>query len=226
MNDAIILQQCLSAGGYTGKWSGIFYDMLRLTTQRHAAYARAHGFDYQVLFGDADGRQMGGAWDKVVLVKQALERGYKYAVWLDTDAAIMDFESDLRDALQDGINIGAVVHDPEKSEYLRTNQVPKHYNVGVLYVRNSEATLRFFTDWIAAHPGPERWADQGAFNELLERHEYAGLVGQVDDRWNATINVNEVSNPAVLAWHGIMTPERRLALMKARLQNDFLEFRV
>jgi hypothetical protein len=30
MNNAIIIQQCLSIGGYTEKWSGIFYDMLRL----------------------------------------------------------------------------------------------------------------------------------------------------------------------------------------------------
>lgn len=227
MNNALLIQQCLSVGGYTGAWSGIFCDMLRLTQQRHAAYARAWKFDYQLLYGDADGRMAGGAWDKVVLVKQALERGYPYVVWMDTDAAIMDFDTDLRTALPDGIGIGAVVHDPATSEFLRgCVDVKRHYNVGVLYVRNSERTLEFFTAWLKAHPGPARWMDQGAFNELIEDERFTGLVGQVPDRFNATVNVNMVDKPAVMGWHGVMPPERRLTEMRGALASDFIEFRV
>jgi hypothetical protein len=138
----------------------------------------------------------------------------------------MDFQVDLRDALPNGMCIGAAIHDPEKSAYLRQNGVPRHYNVGVLYVRNTALSLRFFTDWLAAHPGPERWMDQGAFNELIVKSEYLGLVGQVGDTWNATIDVNMVDNPAVLGWHGIMPPERRLAMMRNTLFDDHLKFRV
>lgn len=223
MNNAVIIQQCLSTGDYTGKWSGIFYDQLRLTAPRHAAYARAHRMDYWCIYGDVHPGKQGGAWDKIQLVIDALKRGYEHAFWLDTDAAVMDFEADLRDALPaDGL-IGAVIHDPERSAYLRQNNVPRHHNVGALYVRNSEATLRFFEDWLAAWPGVERWAEQGAFNQLAAER---GIVCAVDDRYNATVNVNECAKPTVKGWHGIMPPEQRLALMQRELADDFINFRV
>jgi hypothetical protein len=226
MNNAVIIQQCLSSGGYTGNWSGIFYDMLRLTQQRHAAYARAHGFDYWCIMGDVHPGKQGGAWDKIALVLDALRRGYEYIVWLDTDAAVMDFEADLRDALPDGACVGAVVHDPARSPFLRQNQVPRHQNVGVLYVRNDPRSVKFFEDWLAAWPGLpglERWAEQGVFNKLAEDVDF--VVG-VDDKYNATVEVNMVDHPVVKGWHGVMPPERRLAMMRGELQNDFIFFRV
>jgi hypothetical protein len=223
MNTAVILQQCLSIGAYNNPWSGIFYDMLRLTQQRHAAYARAHGFDYIVNFGDVHPGKKFGAWDKIQLVLDALRRGYDYVVWLDTDAAIMDFEVDLRDALPADALIGAVEHDPDRSPFLKLNQVPRHKNVGVLYVRNTPASVKFFEEWLSTWPGVERWAEQGAFNLLAERD---GIVCAVEDRWNATVNANEVVNPAVKGWHGVMPPEKRLAMMSAELADDFIKFRV
>lgn len=223
MNKAIIIQQCLSSGGYTGKWSGIFYDMLRLTQQRHAAYARAHGFDYWCMYGDIHPGKQGGAWDKVQLVLDALRRGYEYVVWLDTDAAIVDMSADLRNALPEGALIGAVEHDPARSPFLRQNQVPKHKNVGVLYVRNAPETIEFFAAWLASWPGVERWAEQGAFNELSAGKPF---VVAVNDRYNATVEVNMVGAPVVKGWHGVMPPEKRLALMRAELEQDFIKFRV
>lgn len=223
MNKAVIIQQCLSSGGYTGSWSGIFYDMLRLTQQRHAAYARAHGFDYWCIYGDVHAGKQGGAWDKVQLILDALHRGYEYIVWLDTDAAIVDFEADLRDALPEGALIGAVQHDPDRSAYLKANSVPRHHNVGVLYVRNDPRTIDFFEKWLASWPGVERWAEQGAFNDLATA---TGCVVTVDDRYNATINVNETPQTIVQGWHGIMPPEKRLNMMASALADDFIKFRV
>ena len=223
MNSAVIIQQCLSSGSYTGAWSGIFYDMLRLTQQRHAAYARARGFDYWCIYGDVHPGKQGGAWDKVQLVLDALRRGYEFIVWLDTDAAIMDFSADLRDALPDGASIGAVIHDPERSAYLRQLNVPKHHNVGVLYVRNTPQSVEFFEKWLASWPGIERWAEQGSFNELTAS---VGCVVAVEDKYNATIGVNESPETIVQGWHGIMPPEKRLAMMAAALADDFINFRV
>lgn len=229
MNNAILIQQCLSVGDYTGAWSGIFYDQLRLTQPRHAAYARAHKMDYWCMYGDVHPGKKGGAWDKVQLILAALEKGYEQVFWLDTDAAIMDMEADLRDALSEGEGVGAVVHDPERSVYLQQYQVPKHMNVGVLYVRNGEKTVHFFKRWLSSWPGlpgQERWAEQGAFNQIKEEEYYAGIARAVEDKWNATVNVNEVLNPVVKGWHGVMPPERRLSLMLDTLKDDFLKFRV
>lgn len=225
MNNAIILQQCSSASNWMGapQWAGVFYDMLRLTNQRHAAYARAHKFDYWCIYGDIHGEKWPGAWGKIYLLLDAFERGYEYAVWLDTDAAIMDFETDLRAALPDGVLIGAAVHDPARSEYLAKCLVPKHMNVGVLYMKNDPRTVDFLTKWRDSFPGHPRWCEQGSFNDIAQDNP---IVAPVDDRWNATIGVNEVDNPVVLGWHGVQPAEKRLGMMRSKLYNDFLDFRV
>jgi len=223
MNNAILIQHCLSTNAATGNWSGIFNDMLRLTQQRHLSYTRAHKFDYWAMFGDIHPEMFPGAWGKVWLTLSALRYGYEYAVWFDTDAAVTDMSRDLRDALPAGKFIGAVKHD---AEWLRKLDVKPHFNVGVLYVRNSPLSIEFFEDWLKAYPGPERWMDQGAFNVLIESEKYRDLFSQVDDTWNATINVNMVAKPAVSGWHGVMPPEARLEIMRQTFKDDFLKFRV
>lgn len=226
MNNAIIIQQCLSASSWTAPWSNIFYDMLRLVQPRHAAYARAHCMDYQVTYGDIHPEQMGGAWPKVWLIQSALQAGYEFVIWLDTDAAIMDFEKDLRDALPQDKLIGAVLHDPEKSPYLKSLQVPPHLNVGVLYVRNALLSMEFMADWLSTYPGAERWAEQGAFNELVASEKYRDVCTPVEDTYNATVNVNQVEKPIIQGWHGVMPPDKRLQMMRSFLADDFIKFRV
>lgn len=223
MNDAIILQHCLSTNAWTGKWAGIFYDQLRLTMARHSAYARAHHFDYAVHMGDIHAEQSHGAWGKIWLLLDAMQRGYEYAVWLDTDAAVMNFSADLRHALPEGALIGAVIHDPDRSPFLKSLGVPRHYNVGVLYVRNDPRTVDFLTAWANTYPGHERWAEQGVFNQMAEGNPH---ICAVDDRWNSTINVNEIDDPVVRGWHGIMPPEHRLEMMVTALSYDYAQFRV
>lgn len=226
MNNAIIIQECNSATAWTAPWSGVFYDMLRLTQPRHQSYARAHKFDLWSIFADVHPEMKVGAWPKVHLILDALKAGYEYVVWLDCDAAVIDFEADLRDALPADKCIGAVLHTPDKSAYLKQNNVPPHMNVGVLYVRNSELTREFFTDWLAAYPGHERWAEQGTFNELAQSEKYRGICANVADTYNATVNVNPVEKPVVMGWHGVMPPEKRLQMMRGAFADDFMKFRV
>jgi hypothetical protein len=226
MNNAILLQQCRSAGGKLEPWNGIFYDMLRLTVQRHAAWARAHGWDYQVNFGDVAPEYEAGAWGKVTMILDALKRGYEYVAWLDTDAAIMDMSCDLRSALPEGAFIGAVEHN---ASWFAANGMQAHMNVGVLYVRQHPLAIEFMTAWAASYPGPEpRWMDQGAFNALIGWDKYAGIVARVPAEYNATVNVHQVpaEQVKVKGWHGIMPPEKRLALMQAELRDDFIRFKV
>lgn len=231
MNDALIIQECWSTPAWTAPLCGMFYDMLRLTFPRHAAYARAHGMDYWHILGDVnDEKRPTGAWDKIHMMILALKRGYQYVTWLDTDAAIADMDCDLRDALPAGKLIGACEHDPEKSAYLASLNVPKHCNVGVMYVRaglvGDIGALEFLQDWLSRHPGHPRWQEQGAFNDMILEPKYAGMFGVVDDKWNATLNVNPVAVPNVIGWHGIMPVERRLAMMRETLKDDFIKFRV
>lgn len=222
INNAVFIQHTYSNTNVFN--SHAFVDMQRLTYPRHSAYCAAHNIDFWSFQGGKFPELLGGeagAWEKVGLVKEAL-KDYEYVFWIDVDAAVIDFETDLRDACKD-INIGACIHDPAKSDYLKKYKVDKHVNVGVLYVRNTEVSKAFFDKWFAAWPGPPRWADQGAFNQLMI--DMPEAVTAIDDKWNATVNVNMVEKPVVLAWHGIPLPDRFLE-MKSKLSTDHLIYRV
>lgn len=225
INDACILQQVYSSS--TGPFfiaASCFNNMLRMSYLRHSAYAISHNMDYYNVQGDIFPDLMGeaGAWAKVGMMKEAMEKGYKYVFWVDADALIMDFETDLRDAVKD-CDLGACVHDPEKSAWLQQHQVQKHINIGVLYIKNTPESKKFIDLWLAAYPGPERWADQGAFNKLME--EYPGVVKPIDDKWNATVRVNEVEKPVIKGYHGIPYQER-YAMMKEDCKYDPLIYQV
>ena len=220
INDAVLIQHAYSNNNC---WTGhSFTDMQRLIYPRHSAYCAAHNIDFwcmQGKYAEFDGEA--GAWAKVALMKEALQ-DYQYVFWIDVDAAIMDFETDLRNAVKD-VKIGAVVHDPAKADWLKVNKIDRHINVGVIYLNNSEATREFIDKWYDAYPGPSRWADQGAFNNLME--EYPGIVSPIDDKWNATVNVNMVDKPVVYGWHGVPITNRFL-MMKDKLKDDHIVFRV
>ena len=210
MNNAVILQQCNTDGD-------LVRQCLRLSFPRHSAYAGAWKMDYRVTIGDVAHEQLRGAWHKIYMLRDALIEGYEYAFWIDCDAAIYDFSTDLRTAF-DGKkgSIGACIHD--------ANGIPKHLNVGVLFVKNTPETLDFLNDWINEYPGDLQWMEQGSFNKLAELHK--DIVFQMDDKFNATINVNMVDKPVVYGWHGVNPWLARADMMKKALAEDYLMFRV
>jgi len=220
INNAVLIQQTSSNNNTLGP---TFVDMQRLIYPRHSAYCASHNIDFwNIQGGMEEGRGVeAGAWAKVGLVRQAL-KDYEFVFWVDVDAAIMDFETDLRDAIKD-INIGGCVHDPAKSPFLTANKIDKHVNVGVLYFRNTDLTKEFMEKWYNAYPGERRWSEQGSFNKLMK--EMPKVVTVIDDKWNATVNVNMVENPVIYGWHGVPVPQRFL-MMKEFLIDDPLIYRV
>jgi len=212
MRDAIIIQQAYTPDV---EGAGLFSDMLRITMQRHAAYARAHQMDYVAYFGDycqEKGLSTGG-WHKIKMILDYLEKGYKYIFWIDTDAAIVDLEADLREAFTDKF-IGCCEHN--------ANNIPAHLNVGVMFVKNGDGVKEFMREWWDAFPGDVRWMEQGAFNDLVKKSD---LVFKMDDKYNATVNVNMVENPVIIGWHGLAI-RNRITLMKKRFIDDHIRFRV
>lgn len=214
MRDSVIIQS---------SWGdNAFQDMLRLTYQRHSAYARAHNFDYWNINGHIHPETFPGGWDKIYLIKYAMKQ-YKNIIWIDADATIMDFECDLRDALKGKkFDIGACVHDADWFKEPKW-QIPKHMNVGVLYIRNTERSAKFIEEWLTKFPGHKRWQEQGSFNEMAESND---IVGVVDDKWNATVNVNMVDKPAVKGYHGVNPLITRFSLMRADCLEDHITYRV
>lgn len=211
----LIIQHCLGHDS--------FHDMARLTVNRHMAYARAFDFDYWNLNGDIRPEMYPGAWAKIWLMKWALEAGHPFIAWIDSDAVIMDFGTDLRDALKDQpFDIGLCKHDAPWFKEPQWN-IPAHMNVGVMYVRNTERSKKFIDDWLASYPGDQRWMEQGAFNKLAEGN---GAVGIIDDKWNATVNVNMVDKPVVKGYHGVNPIIQRFNMMKADCIEDHINYRV
>jgi len=213
MKNTLIIQQSFG--------HDVFQDMMRLTIQRHMAYARAHRMDYWSINGEIHPELYPGGWGKIWLIKDALDRGYEYISWIDADAAIFDFEADLRDALKDKpFDIGACVHD---ADWFKELHIPKHMNVGVLYVRASDRSIKFINEWLASYPGDKRWMEQGAFNDMAENNK---VVGVVDDKWNATVNVNMVDKLVVKGYHGVQPLINRFGLMRADMLEDHINFRI
>lgn len=214
-NNAIILQQA-----YEPVINHVFTDMLRMTMGRHSAYALSHNMDYLAYFGDYTERDVyAGAWSKVKMIMDSLSKGYKYVFWLDTDAAIVDFNADLRDAFTG--SIGCCEHKTDK--FPKEWQVPTHLNVGVMFVRNDEGVLDFMQKWWDTFPGDKRWMEQGSFNDLSKDNP---LIFKLDDKYNATVNVNMCENPVIVGWHGVMPLSKRIGMMKHEMYNDHIKYRV
>jgi hypothetical protein len=203
MNNAVLIQQVWPEDYGTGS----YVPLIELTKERNEAYCEQHHFDYVYQIGTeglTKTNLLDGCWSKVEMMKRALAQGYEYIVWLDVDALIYDTDTDLRDAFVNGI--GAC--------WMRIPQL-HHWNVGVLYVRNTPQSIKFIDDWLALYPGGQQWREQGEFNKLALASK---VVQTIADRWNATLNYSMVPDAVVLGYHGNGDAKQRYDMMQKTLQ--------
>jgi len=193
MKNGIVIQCCTPYPGVA---------MMELTKERHQQYCEKYDLDFQYFVGKMLDRPIEtGGWDRIALVRRALEKGYEYVAWLDPDTMIYDFETDLRKAFQVG-KIGACWH-----------RIPQldHWNTGVFYVHNTQETRDFVDTWLNTYPAPrDGWLEQGVFNRMARQGR---TVVTISDKWNATLNVNMVPDAVVLGFHGQGNTEQRIKLM-------------
>jgi hypothetical protein len=202
--NAILLQQC-----WVGNVGGLgdYQPMLELTRQRNEEYCKAHGLDIDLLVGTIDPKYANvreGGWVKIEMILRAMEKGYQYIVWLDPDTLIKDLDADLRDGCPQGI--GACWH-----------RIPQlnHWNVGALYIQNSDEAHEFMKNWLASYPGERQWMEQGEFNKLAMKGK---VVQTISDRWNATLNYSMVPDAVVLGFHGNGDAKQRFDMMEQALK--------
>lgn len=204
MNSAVLIQHAYPGHG--------FEPMMELTRQHNERYCERHGFTYWHEISEDDKYPMSdGAWLKIKLIRKAMDLQYSCIVWMDADAMIVDMETDLRDAIQNG-KIGACWH--------RIQQLD-HWNVGVLYISNTHVTREFVDRWLASYPPPaDGWYEQGVFNRMGRE---SGAVVTLSDKWNATLDVNMVPDAVVLGFHGQGDAAHRYKLMQAAYSQLFQE---
>lgn len=204
MNNAILIQQCWpgDVGGL-----GDYEPLMQLTKNRNFDYCQAHDMDFLYHVGTVDPKYANvrqGGWVKIELIQQALAKGYEYIIWLDPDTLIVNLETDLRDGCPKGI--GAC--------WQRIPQL-NHWNVGALYLQNSDAAKEFIADWLASFPGERQWMEQGEFNRLAMKSR---VVETISDRWNSTINYSMVPDAVVIGYHGGGNAMQRLEMMQGTLE--------
>ena len=177
--NAIILQHVYEASDYV--------HLAELTVQRHMRYARCHKMD---LAFRMDGKQAGGHWIKVEMIREALGT-HEYVIWVDADAVILDVNTDLRQACGKPVNA------------VRYARPDNDLNVGVLYFRRSPEAIAFVEAWYELRPGKAPTWEQEAFNALAKSDDFAGHVHILPERWNARPDTAVAVPPIVMGWHGV-----------------------
>lgn len=197
---AILIQQVYQGSEYA--------EALALTYGRNLAYCQKYNMDYFACYSnirdDWDWRL--GGWAKLVLIRDALNNGYQYVIWLDADSLIADLNTDLRDGCPE-FGVGMVHHNPI---------VRPVYNVGVMYFTNSERVRQFVNDWIGWFPGPVNgWHEQAMLSLLSVAVPYLGLVVPLENKWNSCVKgLTHVDNAVVEGFHGEGEISNRIKLMK------------
>ena len=197
-SDAILIQS--AAGEHT--------HLLELTRSHHEQYARRHRMDFVCRTG-LQQQERPAQWDKILLIRQALEVGYAAIVWLDADTLIVDPARDLRAALPSNAWLGMVKH----------GTAPPWFNSGAIYVRNTPQSRAYFEEVWRTYPADHFWEDNMAMIQVLgfdpERWRGAVVIG---DEWNSTRLMNECAHPVVKAWHGNGPVAQRFQMMRHEMQ--------
>lgn len=200
MNNAILIQQIYP------NTEGV--KLLELTQARHQAYCDKWQIDYQCVYDNPipNSDPLKGSWGKIKLMQAALYKDYAFVFWLDADTIIADLDMDLRNAIEP-FKIGACWH-----------RIPQlnHWNVGALYVDNSQESREFISAWLEEYPGTAQWLEQGAFNNLAMLNK---TVVTISDKWNATLNHTMVPDAVVLGFHGYGTTQERYQAMQDTLKS-------
>lgn len=203
--NAVIIQQV-----YTYFWEDSFIPLLDFMKPMHQAYADKWKMDYLTVYGNVreDWAKNTGGWAKLELIREMLKRDYEYVFWVDADCLIVDDSVDLREGAPEGI--GMVLHNGAGTP-------GPHLNVGVMLIKNSQKVRDFIDDWISRFPGTTEfpWYEQGEVHKMKSIEKYAGVIHQIDNKWNSCLYANtHVDDSVIEGWHGCGTGQQRLALMK------------
>jgi hypothetical protein len=162
MLDAIIIQSWFTPD-YT--------QMIDLTRDLHAFYAKRHGMDYAANDMTNSAITTGlKCYHDIALIKQALDSGYEYVISADIDVIIWDLNRDLREAC---IDIRGVRFDAMRV---------KHVNIGMMYIKNCDLTHKFIKEWEeqARSRTGSQFGSQQAFNIVTGKYN----IPPLDPTWN------------------------------------------
>lgn len=196
-----------------------YREMLAISAPSHAKYAAIHGYEYAMASPrvvDALRDERAPSWAKVELLRQCgLKTGHGFALFLDADVCVCDYDKDIIEDFPVGKKFGMVVH------HTSDGAVP---NCGVLAcMGDCEYELNHI--WHApAFRRSEFWWEQAAMIHLLGGDPDATPVsvpegplwGELPYQWNPHANDPRGFPPGIRFFHATMLAERAKTLRMVR----------
>ncbi len=168
-----VLVFSIAMNGYRWAW--------RSCIRSHRKYAERWSFDYGCVDLPWTVSPAEAAWLKVSLIIRALESGYyPWVLLLDADALVRPHCPDFR-----------CVATPGRDVYMAHGHSGR-VNSGVIMIRLSEKSLRFFREIVSDCEGMVPSEDAAPYeNGHVIKHGKANpLVGLIERRWNNTADPN------------------------------------
>ena len=193
-----------------------------VTIPRMQALADRHDYNLQVIKRDDCERR--GGWLKIGPIRDALEEAFDYVLWLDIDTVVLRRELDVRASIQEGAELHMAWHGPDTSRIDGGGFEP-HYNSGVMLIRCSDWSKRFFSNVWEVGQLNHVWTDQAAilhnlgYDEILSLgpnnpdEPNRGQVARLDCMWNSILGVAMSDDPVIHHYAGILDPEVRLRMI-------------
>lgn len=159
--------------------------LLEITRPARARYAELHGYDV-VEITQLLAPERPPSWSKIPLMQSSF-REYSTLLWVDADAVICDFETDVANELDPSTPFQLVSH-----EY-GGQLVP---NCGVMLLHRTDRVQLLLHDmWESIEFSDHKWWENAALLHLLgytmdepirktSATKYDDLVGELPGRWN------------------------------------------
>jgi lipopolysaccharide biosynthesis glycosyltransferase len=167
-------------------------------------FADAHGYSFRALERESCCRR--GGWIKIEPILALLAEGFDYVLWLDADTIVARTDIDIRNVTQQSAHLHMAWHKPLP----RPGGDPAHFNTGVMLIRASDWSRKFFAQVWDVGPREHRWNDQATILHLLgfdgalgtgknRENAMSHPVGWLNITWNSIPQVCALEDPVV--WH-------------------------
>jgi hypothetical protein len=163
---------------------GNHVEFLELSIENLKLYAAKYGYELEICKKNLDPKRP-EAWSKILFILE-LMNNYDEIFWIDSDAIIIDFTTDLQDELLPETDLAWVYHSYENQS---------HPNSGVMYIRVNSKTIKFFqTVNMQADLDFHPWGDQAAMMRILGQDSILHPIGSGDVFHQITLQEQRISN--------------------------------
>lgn len=140
-------------------------------------YADIFGLDFLIMQPEAPDRPV--HWGRITRIREVLQSGFEYCLYVDPDAMFVRFDEDIRDHMIAGKDLFICWHDPDNSENYKP--IMGHFSTGVMTWRNCAWSIDFLDEiWRQTDLRHHFWTEQAALLNLLGYRSQLGL-GDADD---------------------------------------------